>query len=31
MRSFKFARNLEFKVEGKVFVLKRMVEDVWQA
>lgn len=31
MRNFKFARNLEFKVEGKEFVLKRMVGDVWQA
>lgn len=31
MRAFKFARELEFKTNGNVFKLKRLVEEVWQA
>ena len=31
MRSFKFARELEFKMNGNIFVLKRLIEDIWQA
>lgn len=31
MRAFKFARELEFKTNGNVFKLKRLVEDIWQA
>ncbi|MGB7816662.1 MAG: Mu transposase C-terminal domain-containing protein [Methylotenera sp.] len=31
MRAFKFAREIEFKTNGNVFRLKRLVEDVWQA
>lgn len=31
MRSFKFARELEFKTDGNVFRLKRLIEETWQA
>lgn len=31
MRGFKFARGLEFKTEGIPYVMKRLVEGVWQA
>jgi putative transposase len=31
MRDFKFARGLELKTNGNVFVLKRLIEEMWQA
>ena len=31
MRTFKFARELQFQTDGNTFILKRLVEDTWQA
>ena len=31
MRAFKFAREFEFKTNGKVYVLKRLIEGNWHA
>jgi len=31
MRAFKFAREFEFKTNGNIFVLKRLIEDTWHA
>ena len=31
MRTFKFARELQFQTDGNTFILKRLIEDTWQA
>ncbi len=31
MRTFKFARELKFKMNGNMFALKRLIEDTWHA